>query len=304
MMTRLLVVVAWGVLALGRPAPAQEGSPAGAAPERSAPVQPDFVAGTAWTGESSLTNRANRRAGQLVVTSREGDAFRGEWASWVPDRPADVSRWVVEGSLGGTALEWRTVEQLSGIDAGDKTAYVTLEREGRRFSGTWRVPALGRGWKGRLWIERASPSGVALPRMVHAWGYHGDDGLRRLAGELPALREREVGTLVLEVGYGFAFRSHPDVASGPSPVTRNGARAFAAACDEQGVRLVPLVSCIGRQGWSGRPAGLLAAYPGLAVPLSSYSYVVMRPSSSVRARRRPRSSNSVITSPRNVSSES
>lgn len=72
-----------------------------------------------------------------------------------------------------------------------------------------------------------------------------------------------VNALVLEVNYGYEFQSHPEL-SRKGAMTHDDARALAALCREQGVRLIPQFQCFGHQG--GRPNVLLRNYPELMAP--------------------------------------
>lgn len=72
-----------------------------------------------------------------------------------------------------------------------------------------------------------------------------------------------VNVLVLEVNYGYQFASHPEL-SHKNGMTRDDARALAALCREQGVRLIPQFQCFGHQG--SRPNILLQTYPELMAP--------------------------------------
>jgi hypothetical protein len=72
-----------------------------------------------------------------------------------------------------------------------------------------------------------------------------------------------MNTLVFEVDYQFAYRSHPEVVES-NPMTYEDARDLTALCRRLGVRLIPQFQCFGHQG--SRPIGLLKAYPELMAP--------------------------------------
>ena len=61
--------------------------------------------------------------------------------------------------------------------------------------------------------------------------------------------------LVLEVDYGFQFKSHPELQTGG--LDKEQARMLAKVCREHGIRLIPLMNCLGHQSW-GAPAGRVA----------------------------------------------
>lgn len=68
-------------------------------------------------------------------------------------------------------------------------------------------------------------------------------------------------TLILEARY--AFRCFPEYAEGS--VTAEDCGVIASACEENGIRLVPLLPCLSHQSWKGRgrPFPFLAAHPEL-----------------------------------------
>ncbi len=65
--------------------------------------------------------------------------------------------------------------------------------------------------------------------------------------------------IVLEVDYGFQFKSHPELETGG--FNKEQARRIAAICRSHGIRLIPLMNCLGHQSWGPRPGALLAKYP-------------------------------------------
>lgn len=69
----------------------------------------------------------------------------------------------------------------------------------------------------------------------------------------------EFNALVLEVGYGFQFKSHPELETGG--LNKEQARKLAELCRKHGVRLIPLMNCLGHQSWGPRPGPLLKKYP-------------------------------------------
>ena len=54
---------------------------------------------------------------------------------------------------------------------------------------------------------------------LHLLGFQNDADLQRIEAELPALAARGVNVLVLEVDYGFEFRSHPELRSSERPIS-------------------------------------------------------------------------------------
>jgi len=68
-----------------------------------------------------------------------------------------------------------------------------------------------------------------------------------------------INVLILEVDYGFEFRSRPELEC--HGVTKEQARALAATCRRNGIRLVPLFNCLGHQSWAKNTAALLKKHP-------------------------------------------
>jgi hypothetical protein len=65
--------------------------------------------------------------------------------------------------------------------------------------------------------------------------------------------------LILEVNYGFDYRSHPELQC--RGLSRQQAHDLTAFCRKRGIRLIPLFNCLGHQSWSSNTAALLKKYP-------------------------------------------
>jgi hypothetical protein len=100
--------------------------------------------------------------------------------------------------------------------------------------------------------------------------YGGDEALNDLAKQLPALAERGINCLILEVNYAFEFASHPELRAGERPITRGGAARFADACRENGIELVPQFQCLGHQSWAKNTGPLLTKYPEFDLTPGAY----------------------------------
>lgn len=70
---------------------------------------------------------------------------------------------------------------------------------------------------------------------------------------------KKVNLLIVECNTSFVFESHPEVSEGT--LTKEDARGITAFCRKHGIRVVPLLQCLGHQGWGGARNGLLKAYP-------------------------------------------
>jgi hypothetical protein len=98
---------------------------------------------------------------------------------------------------------------------------------------------------------------------VHLLNYNDDDDLEKLTEDLPKLAEMGINFVILEVDYHFEFQSHPELRQGDKQITKAGARKFAAACNQQGIRVIPEFQCIGHQSWKKQTFPLLTKYPQL-----------------------------------------
>jgi hypothetical protein len=98
---------------------------------------------------------------------------------------------------------------------------------------------------------------------IHLLNYQTDADLESLEQQLPALRARGVNLIILEVDYGFDFRSHPELRRPDKPITRGAARRFVQACRRQGISLVPQFQSFGHQSWAKSTGPLLTRYPEL-----------------------------------------
>jgi hypothetical protein len=71
-----------------------------------------------------------------------------------------------------------------------------------------------------------------------------------------------INTVIVEVNYGFAYQSHPELnRSGAGAIDMADARAMAEVCKANGIKLIPLFNCLGHQSFSDSTAPLLKVYP-------------------------------------------
>ncbi len=94
-------------------------------------------------------------------------------------------------------------------------------------------------------------------RGLHLLNYRSDAALDGLEKDVPGLAEMGINVLILEVNYGFAYQSHPELAMGKTPITRKGARSLVNTCREHGIQLIPQFSCLGHQSWAKQTYPLL-----------------------------------------------
>ncbi len=114
-------------------------------------------------------------------------------------------------------------------------------------------PGLARN---RFEYKRAKPW-----HAVHLLDYNNDRDLDALGQNLGKLAALGINTVILEVDYNFAFKSHPELRRGNDPITHEGARKFAETCRKLGIRLIPEFQSLGHQSWKGETFPLLTKYP-------------------------------------------
>ena len=108
----------------------------------------------------------------------------------------------------------------------------------------------------------AQASTKAKPwRAVHLLDYNSDEALELLGRNLEPLANEGINVIILEVDYNFAFKSHPELRRGTNPITRDGARRFAALCRKFKIRLIPEFQSLGHQSWKQETFPLLTRFP-------------------------------------------
>ncbi len=75
-----------------------------------------------------------------------------------------------------------------------------------------------------------------------------------------ALPQEGANLLVVEINYGYAYESYPQVA-GDGALAAEDVKRLVTACRNAGVELVPQINALGHQSWTGRSSGLLRAFP-------------------------------------------
>jgi hypothetical protein len=105
---------------------------------------------------------------------------------------------------------------------------------------------------------------------LHIINHTSDEDLALVEEYLPDLAHMGINTLILEINYGFRFRSHPELRADSSVITSDGAKRFAAACRSYGIRLIPQFQCLGHQSWAGTTFPLLTKYPEFDLTPGAY----------------------------------
>lgn len=75
-----------------------------------------------------------------------------------------------------------------------------------------------------------------------------------------ALPKEGVNTLILEVNYQYRYLRRPKVADADA-LSRDDVKQMLAACRKAGVRLIPMINCLGHQSWAKKTFGLLRSHP-------------------------------------------
>jgi len=116
-----------------------------------------------------------------------------------------------------------------------------------------------------------APPTAAVPwYALHVINYSSDEALDGLVQQLPALAERGINCLILEVNYSFEFKSHPELRAGKQPITTAGAKRFLGACRASRIELVPQFQCLGHQSWTKNTGPLLKMYPEFDLTPGAY----------------------------------
>ena len=81
-----------------------------------------------------------------------------------------------------------------------------------------------------------------------------------LMEELPKFKSVGVNVLVVEVNYGFEFKTHPELREAQF-ITKAKALELAGLARSLEIRLIPQLNCLGHQSWSRTTGRLLTAHP-------------------------------------------
>jgi Glycosyl hydrolase family 20, catalytic domain len=69
-----------------------------------------------------------------------------------------------------------------------------------------------------------------------------------------------VNHLIFQIDYGYEYQTHPELVA-KNAYTRAQIKSLVAACHEAGIKLIPLVNCLGHQSWAQQTHQLLTVYP-------------------------------------------
>jgi hypothetical protein len=78
-----------------------------------------------------------------------------------------------------------------------------------------------------------------------------------------------INAIILEVNYAFDYKSHPELKC--TGLNKEQARQLTDLCRKNGIRLIPMLNCLGHQSWATGPAALLDKYPQLEETPPNYT---------------------------------
>jgi hypothetical protein len=81
--------------------------------------------------------------------------------------------------------------------------------------------------------------------------------LEFIAQDLP---REGVNTLIFQIDYGYQYKSHPEMIA-ENAFTEAQITALVKTCRAAGIKLVPLLNCLGHQSWAETTHKLLTTYP-------------------------------------------
>jgi hypothetical protein len=69
-----------------------------------------------------------------------------------------------------------------------------------------------------------------------------------------------VNHLIFQIDYGYEYKTHPELVA-KNAYTRTQIKSLVTACREAGIKLIPLLNCLGHQSWAKTTHQLLTVYP-------------------------------------------
>lgn len=108
------------------------------------------------------------------------------------------------------------------------------------------------------------PAIIPTPTSVPWLGFHvlieKKDAAESLITEIPALAERGVNLLLVEIDYNYEYASHPELRS-DDPISAETIKKIVRLCRDLNIRLVPEFQSLGHQSWEGKTFPLLTKHP-------------------------------------------
>jgi hypothetical protein len=105
------------------------------------------------------------------------------------------------------------------------------------------------------------PQSVTHSPMVAMCGsLYSDDSGEQLISQIPSLAKLGVNTILIEIGYSYQWKSHPELAEDYF-VSQKEAGRIADVCEENRIMIVPIINCVGHQSWEKNTDKLLEVYP-------------------------------------------
>jgi len=122
-------------------------------------------------------------------------------------------------------------------------------------------------------VPTNTPIVIAATNLPTAWRgiqlfIQSDAAVNALAAALPRLASNGVNAIIVETGYHFDFKSHPELRRG-EVITLACAKNLAAVARTNGVRLIPELDCLGHQSAKKFTYAFLALHPEFIEPSPS-----------------------------------
>lgn len=70
-----------------------------------------------------------------------------------------------------------------------------------------------------------------------------------------------INMIILEIDKSYVFTKHPEIKIGSNALNAADAKEITSFAKRFGIEIVPLMQCLGHQGWGGSRSALLTAYP-------------------------------------------
>jgi len=87
-----------------------------------------------------------------------------------------------------------------------------------------------------------------------------DDTGEQLLLEIPQLAKMGINLIVIEIGYCYQWKTHPELAESYF-LSADMATQIAQESNDYGITVVPLINCVGHQSWDKYTDKLLSVYP-------------------------------------------
>jgi hypothetical protein len=111
-----------------------------------------------------------------------------------------------------------------------------------------------------LFVFSAAAQGVNQPILGMHCAVSSDEAGLQLLSQIPELRRLGINTLIIEVGYSYQWKSHPELCE-DGFLSEDVAKRIAGECRLNNILIIPLIECVGHQSWDDITDKLLLVYP-------------------------------------------